>query len=236
MLPRRAVPASIIVAITIAFLYVYDSRGSWPTIWTLVVAHAYFLSSALLRKAQSDFHLSFFLSTQLCISHLSRYEGGKAPYGDSPLAAAGAVQDIPPMLRIGFAELVFGDLDTKIVYTFFQCVVYVCLATWMAAFLVTLLYRKQALFSHWWKRLIFITLCLSYMFLHGIMASTNGVSHRFYLLMYSFLGLLLKASLGIDPRPLLCLFDGFTFWSAGLSKTRNSSGSWHTGQALCRHV
>jgi len=68
------------------------------------------------------------------------------------------------------------------------------------------------------------------------MAGLNGVSHRFYLPAYSFIALLLEVLLDIDSHPYMCLFAGFTFVSAGISKLRNSSLTWLNGQALCRHI
>jgi hypothetical protein len=232
--PRRScamlmIGGGLLLAVVVSCLWVLDSRP-WPTIGAACVTYI-FAVYYVVCDGTRDVQLSYFLTSQLVLAYFSAHDPGKEPDGDSPLATSANFRHSNKHLRTGLAAY-FQDDDVM----WLERLEHVCVASWLAAILISLLVRKENLFLGWRNKLVFVVLSVSYVVLHGIMAGLNGVSHRFYMAAYSFVGLLLEAVLGVDSHPYVCLFAGFTFFSAGISKLRNSRLSWLNGQALCRYI
>lgn len=223
------VGGGLLLAVAVSCLWAFDSHP-WPTIGAACVTYI-FAVYYLVSDGTRDVQLSYFLTSQLVLAYFSVHDPGKEPDGDSPLAASANFRNSNKHLRSGLAGFFQDDHAMWI-----QRLEYVCLASWLAAILISLLVRKENIFLYWRNKFVFVVLSVSYVVLHGIMAGLNGVSHRFYMAAYSFVGLLLEAVLGVDSHPYVCLFAGFTFFSAGISKLRNSRLSWLNGQALCRYI
>jgi hypothetical protein len=218
-----------LVTIALGVLYAYDTNP-WPTIGAACLTYIYgFVGLQLISDRGRDVHLLYFLSSQLFLAYFAKYDPHKGPDGDGPLSSSTTYLKTNKHLRLGLAQFVEP-------HDLLQATEYACIGSWIMAILLTLVCSKERLFRGWINKSVFTVLCVSYFFLHGIMAGLNGVSHRFYLPAYSFIALLLEVLLGIDSHPYICTFAGFTFVSAGISKLRNSNLSWLDGRALCQHV
>jgi hypothetical protein len=232
--------------------YLYD-KCPFTTIGTICISWCYFMIHAWHKEQHQqkqpqtttttmmniDVHLSFFLASQLFLAYFSKYDPGKGPHGDGPLSAAHVFRKTNKhVILYSFGEF-FATLDQNgiDIATCLELLQSVCLGTWILSLVASWTVPKDQLFVCWKRRLVFSVLALSYIILHGCMAGLNGVSHRFYLAMYSFVALLLEANLpGIQAHPFICLFSGHTFFAAGVSKLVNSDFTWHNGQALCRYI
>jgi hypothetical protein len=232
--------AGFFLALVVFILYL-GAPAPWPTIGVICLCYVYFCIHVLQRnqracsnsQQQIDVQLSFFLASQLLLSYFSRFDPYKAPNGDSPFSASADYRQTNKHLRLHFAEFFTGESHHV---QWLEILEFVCLFSWMFILLTSLTEGRERIFAGWARRFVFSTLALSYVFLHGIMAGLNGVSHRFYVAAYCFVSLLLEANLGIDSHPFICIFAGYTFFSAGISKMINSGYMWHDGQALCRYI
>jgi hypothetical protein len=252
VLPMLA--ASLVLAFVVFVLYL-GASAPWPTIGVACLCHIYYCIHMLQRHKQRgggatttttttttsstnttmkmDVQLSFFLASQLLLAYFSSYDPFKGPNGDSPFSASADYRHTNKHLRLHFAEFFTGESENV---QWLERIEFACLFSWIFVLLTSFTEDKSAVFSGGTRRLVFSLLALSYVFLHGIMAGLNGVSHRFYVAAYCFVSLFLEANLGIDSHPFICLFCGYTFFSAGLSKLINSDFMWHDGQALCRFI
>lgn len=222
----------VVLAVIIAILLIFD-RHPWPSVGVSVLTYVFFVAYHSQGRSNNDasppdekvdYHLCYFLTSQLFLAYFSKWELGKWPNGDSPLSAS---RDLPASnkhLRLGLAGL-FQD------ETLLAVIEYACISSWLLAIVLSLRVNRGS----WFRKVTFAVLSLSYVFLHGIMAGLNGVSHRFYMPAYAFVSLFLEEIFGVDSHPYVCLFAGFTFFSAGVSKVRNSA-SWWNGRALCHYT
>ena len=218
---------AFLLVLVVVCLHVFD-RHPWPAIGAACLTFI-FSVYYLVSDGKRDIHLSYFLTSQLLLAYFSRLDRGKGPHGDSPLSASADFRLSNKNLRTGLADHIDDVLWLEIVES-------ICMVSWLVAIALSLIFTRDKLFVGWVRKTVFVLLSLSYVFLHGIMAGLNGVSHRFYMSAYSFVALLLEVLLDVDAHPYVCLFAGFTFFSAGISKLRNSSLSWLNGQALCRYI
>ena len=244
--------SAIVLLSSSVLLYSYD-RGPWPTIGVAALCFVYLLLYCWYNNPKKqpnttpDLCLSFFLASQLLLAYASKWEPGKTPQGDSPLSASTNWKVVNPHLRLDFAQAFGSFVDyhdstrstsrsASTALLFLQTMEWICLISWVLLIGFSLFLPRHQLLQTRFRRALLCVLASSYLFLHGISTGLQGVSHRFFLPAYSFVALFIEALMGYSADPYLCLFAGFTFWSAGVSKLVNSHFTWHTGQALCRYI
>lgn len=223
------VGGAFLLTLAVGFLYSFD-KDPWPTIGAACLTYIFgFFGLQLVSDGGRDAHLIYFLTSQLLLAYFSKLDPHKGPDGDSPISASSVYPKTNPHLRLGLAQFIKSRALLETIET-------TCIISWILAIVLSFVFSKEKIFRSWMNKVVFTVLCLSYFFLHGVMAGLNGVSHRFYLPAYSFVGILSEVILDIDSNPYICTFAGFTFVSAGISKLRNSNLSWLDGKALCRHI